>query len=69
MLTGKQVSAKLGVSRTTLGRLRAPRRIEARICNDKGEWLYSLPLPPESPATPVTPSNDSLGASAAGGAA
>jgi hypothetical protein len=68
MLTGKQVSAKLGVSRTSLGRLRAQGRIEARICNDKGEWLYWLPQLQESPASSVTPSNDPLVASAARGA-
>jgi hypothetical protein len=43
MLTGKEVCTNLGVSRTNLGRLRAQGRIEARICNDKGEWLYWLP--------------------------
>jgi hypothetical protein len=69
MLTGKQVCAKLGVSRTTLARLRAQGRIEARLCNDKGEWLYSsLPVLPESAVAPVTPSNDELVASAARGA-
>jgi DNA invertase Pin-like site-specific DNA recombinase len=68
MLTGKQVCAKLGVSRTSLGHLRAQGRIEARICNDKGEWLYSLPLLPESAVPPVTPSDVVSVASAAGDA-
>lgn len=40
MLTGKQVMAKYGVSRGTLGRWRKEDSIKARICNDLGEWLY-----------------------------
>ena len=43
MLTSKQVSAKLGISRTTIGRLRRDGQLTARLCNDHGEWLYSLP--------------------------
>jgi len=39
-LTGKQIASKLGVKRTTLGRWRRTGRIKARICNDRGEWLY-----------------------------
>ncbi|MBA2244619.1 MAG: recombinase family protein [Gemmatimonadetes bacterium] len=65
MLTGKEVCAQLSVSRTTLGRWRAEGRIQARICNDKGEWLYWLPEPA---AAPLTPSNEPLVTSAAGGA-
>lgn len=65
MLTGKQVCAKLGVSRTSLGRLRAQGHIEARICNDKGEWLYWLP---EAAASPGTRLNEPLVTPAAGGA-
>ena len=42
--TTTQIEAKLGVSRTTLGRWRAEGRITGRICNDRGEWLY---WPPE----------------------
>jgi len=42
-LTGKQITAKLGVTRTALGRWRQAGRIQARICNDRGEWLYRLP--------------------------
>lgn len=45
MLTSKQVSAKLGISRTTIGRLRREGQLKARICNDHGEWLYWLPEP------------------------
>ncbi len=43
MLTQKQISAQLGVSRQTLGRWRVQGRIKARMCNDLGEWLYWLP--------------------------
>jgi hypothetical protein len=65
MLTGKQVCAKLGVSRTSLGRLRAQGHIEARICNDKGEWLYRLPEAAPSTGTRL---NEPLVTPAAGGA-
>ena len=42
-LTSKQVSAKLGgACRATLGRWRRQGRIEGRICNGRGEWLYRL---------------------------
>jgi len=51
MLTSKQVSAKLGISRTTIGRLRSEGRLKARLCNDHGEWLYWLPEPSPSPAS------------------
>ena len=43
MLTRKQLCATLGISRTTLGRWRQEGRVKARICNDRGEWLYRLP--------------------------
>jgi DNA invertase Pin-like site-specific DNA recombinase len=65
MLTGRQVCAQLGVSRTALGRWRVQGRIQARICNDKGEWLYWLPEPA---AASETPTNEPLVTSAAGGA-
>ncbi len=42
-LTGKQIASKLAVTRPTLGRWRQTWRIMARICNDRGEWLYRLP--------------------------
>lgn len=42
-LTGKQIATKIGVTRATLGRWRLADRIKARICNDRGEWLYRLP--------------------------
>ena len=39
-LTSKQITAQLGIGRTTIGRWRTEGRIKARICNDGGEWLY-----------------------------
>jgi hypothetical protein len=48
-LTGKQIASKLGVKRTTLGRWRTTGRINARICNDRGEWLYRLPPEKDNP--------------------
>lgn len=65
MLTGKQISAKLSVGRSTLGRWRAQGSIKARICNDKGEWLY---WPPERLLPSSTPSPDPMVTSTAGGA-
>src|SRR5947208_1866605 len=44
MITKKQLSAMLGVCRTTIGKLRRQGPLTARICNDQGEWLY---WPPE----------------------
>ena len=44
MITKKQLSAMLGVCRTTIGKLRRQGRLKARICNDQGKWLY---WPPE----------------------
>ena len=65
MLTSKQISAKLGVGRTTLGRWRADGLIKARICNDLGEWLY---WPPERRLASGTPAHDPMVNSTAGGA-
>ena len=65
MLTRKQVSAKFGIGRTTLGRWRADGRIKARICNDHGEWLY---WPPERRLASGTPAHDPMVDSTAGGA-
>ena len=65
MLTGKQISAKLGVGRNTLGRWRAKGSIKARICNDRGEWLY---WPPEQLVPSGAPSLDPMVTSTAGGA-
>ena len=65
MLTGKQISAKLNVGRSTLGRWRAQGSIKARICNDRGEWLY---WPPERPLPSDAPSLEPMVNSTAGGA-
>lgn len=53
-LTGKDIASRLGVSRSTLGNRRRQGRLEGRICNETGEWLYRLPSTP-SPAPIVTP--------------
>jgi len=66
MLTSKQVSATLGISRTTIGRLRREGRLKARLCNDHGEWLYWLPEPSPSPARDS--SSEDVITSTAGGA-
>ena len=58
-LTGRGMQARLGVSRNTLGRWRVDGRIEARICNEQGEWLY---WPPDLPA----PDSDAAQAKAEG---
>jgi DNA invertase Pin-like site-specific DNA recombinase len=63
MLTQRQLSAQLGVSRSTLVRWRLEGRIRARICNDQGQWLY---WPPEQTPAPTAP--DPMVTSAAGGA-
>jgi hypothetical protein len=53
MITKRQICARLGVSRTTISKLRTQGRLKARICNDHGEWLYwppdQIPLPTTSP--------------------
>jgi hypothetical protein len=66
MLTSKQVSAKLGISRTTVGRLRREGQLKARLCNDHGEWLYWLPEP--SPSSARDASSEDVITSTAGGA-
>ena len=59
-LTQRQMSSRLGVARTTLGRWRQAGRIKARICNDNGEWLYWPPSRGEIPsATRTTMVKDS----------
>lgn len=45
MLTSRQLGDKLGVERSTIGRWRTQGLIQARICNDLGEWLYWFPKP------------------------
>jgi DNA invertase Pin-like site-specific DNA recombinase len=42
-LTVKQVSARLGLRRTSIFRLRVKGKLQGRICNDHGQWLYWLP--------------------------
>ena len=54
-LTGRQAQDRLGVNRTTLGRWRTSGRIEARICNDLGEWLYWPSPNPDAAAVHGTP--------------
>ena len=44
-LTVKQVSARLGLSRTSISKLRVQGKLQGRICNDHGRWLYWLPDP------------------------
>jgi len=59
-LTQRQMSSRLGVKRSTLGRRRQAGHIKARICNDGGEWLYWPPSQGEIPATSPAPrANDS----------
>lgn len=48
MLTGHQIAAKLGVARSTINRMRVNGSLKARICTNKGEWLY---WPPDNIAT------------------
>jgi hypothetical protein len=36
-----QIAAQLGVRRTTIGRWRREGRLEERICNEMGQWLYA----------------------------
>jgi hypothetical protein len=53
MLTGTQIAAQLGVRRTTIGRWRREGRLEARICNEMGQWLYAPgQTPPSDPSAP-----------------
>ena len=61
MLTTRQLGELLGVKRSTIRRWHAQGLVEARICNELGEWLYWPPkqIPPcqEKPPTP-TPNPD-----------
>ena len=69
MLTRKQLATKLGISRTTIGRLRTEGHLNARICNDHGEWLYWPPEPIPSPANHSSATSaDRVVTSTAGGA-
>src|SRR5207249_1361292 len=42
-LTVKQVSAKLGITRSAIYRRRLRGELKGRLCNDHGQWLYWLP--------------------------
>jgi hypothetical protein len=70
MLTTQQLGERLRVARGTIGRWRTRGLVEARICNESGEWLYWLPKQPlpcrKSPTRP--PATVPMGKSAARGA-
>ena len=55
-LTVEQVSAKLELGRTSISRLRFQGKLQARICNDHGQWLYWLPEQMSSQPSDKTPS-------------
>jgi DNA invertase Pin-like site-specific DNA recombinase len=61
-LTVKQVSAKLGLSRSSICKLRLQGKLQGRMCNDHGQWLYWLPEP-----TPNGPSSESRRVSSTAG--
>jgi DNA invertase Pin-like site-specific DNA recombinase len=52
-VTGRHLQAQLGVCRSTLGKLRRAGRVQARICNALGEWLYWPQAPPPPQPTPA----------------
>ena len=54
-LTVEQVSAKLGLGRTSIGKLRLQGKLQARICNDHGQWLYWLSDPVPDSCSKETP--------------
>jgi hypothetical protein len=60
MLTVTQLSAKLDISRTTIGKLLTQGRLKACICSDAGEWLYwpweQIPPPAISSTDPIVTS-------------
>jgi hypothetical protein len=66
MLTTKQLGDKLGVKRDTIGKWRMRGLVQARICNEAGEWLYWLPdpIPPhrEIPKKPSVRKSTARGA-------
>jgi DNA invertase Pin-like site-specific DNA recombinase len=65
-LTQREMSSRLGLKRSALGRRRQAGRIKARICNDRGEWLYWPPsqerIPSVSPAPRVNDNSTARGA-------
>jgi DNA invertase Pin-like site-specific DNA recombinase len=71
MLTTRQMTARLGISRTTLGTWRRQGRLHARLGNDHGQWLYWPPSderPPDRHAPDPRPAPGGRDSSAAGGA-
>jgi DNA invertase Pin-like site-specific DNA recombinase len=42
-LTSNQIVARLGINRSTVVIWRGDGRLNGRICNDRGEWLYQPP--------------------------
>lgn len=66
-VTGRQMTAALGVGRSVLGRMRRDGRLTARICNELGEWLYwpsaTPPThPPQADQAPPAGAGDTLAA-------
>ena len=61
-LTSRQITTRLGVQRSTVERWRATGSIKARICNDRGHWLYWPPAQPlpevKAPEMDIAPGND-----------
>ena len=52
--TAEEMRAELGIGRDALRTLRTSGRLRARLCNDKGEWLYRPAS--EQPSVPNTKS-------------
>jgi hypothetical protein len=50
MLTTNQLGERFGVKRSTIGRWRRHGLVQARICNELGEWLYWPPKQPPKTA-------------------
>ena len=55
-LTVEQVSARLELGRTSISKLRLQGKLQARVCNDHGQWLYWLPEQMPSHPSNKTPS-------------
>lgn len=68
--TSAQTVARLGVCRATLGKMRRQGRLQGRICNELGAWLYwpHAGMPPRPGTPPATPSPDLRDNSTAGAA-
>ena len=63
MLTTRQLGEAFGVQRSTIGRWRARGLVQARICNEHGEWLYWSPkeIPPRRKSRTKTPATGPVG--------